>query len=51
MDAATQDAVRRRADHRCEYCRMHEADDPLFPFLVEHIVARQDGAKDTLDAR
>jgi hypothetical protein len=37
MDAATQEAVRRRAGHRCEYCRVHQFDDPLFPFHVEHM--------------
>jgi hypothetical protein len=48
MDAATQEAVRRRAGHRCEYCRVHQADDPLFPFHVEHIVAKQHGGRDAL---
>jgi hypothetical protein len=48
MDAATQEQVRRRADHRCEYCRLREADDPLFTFHIEHIVAKQHGGKDSL---
>ncbi len=48
MDAATQEAVRRRAGRRCEYCRLHEADDPLFAFHIEHIVPKQHGGKDTL---
>jgi hypothetical protein len=33
--------VRARAGQRCEYCRLHETDLPLFPFHVEHIVARK----------
>jgi hypothetical protein len=46
MDAATQE-VRQRADHCCEYGRVHEADDPLFTPHVEHIVAKQDGGTDS----
>jgi hypothetical protein len=49
MDAATRVAVRRRADSRCEYCRLHQADDPFFTFHVEHIIARQHGGTDDLD--
>jgi hypothetical protein len=48
MDAATRDQVRRRADRRCEYCRLHEDDDPLFPFHVEHIIAKQHRGRDSL---
>lgn len=33
--------VRVRAQHRCEYCRLHETDQPLFPFHIEHIVAKK----------
>ena len=48
MNAATQEAVRRRAGHRCEYCKLHEADAPLFAFHIEHIVAKQHHGKDSL---
>jgi hypothetical protein len=46
MDDTTRDLVRRRAGRRCEYCLLHEDDDPLFTFHVEHIVARQHGGTD-----
>ena len=41
--ARSQDLVRTRADNRCEYCRLHQEDDPFFRFHVEHIIARQHG--------
>jgi hypothetical protein len=41
MDAFTRELVRRRAGARCEYCGLHEDDDPLLKFHVEHIVAKQ----------
>jgi hypothetical protein len=47
MDAFTRELVRRRARHRCEYCRLQEDDDPLFAFHIEHIVAKQHGGKDS----
>ncbi len=46
MDASTRELVRRRAGRRCEYCQLHEDDDPLFPFQIEHIIARQHGGTD-----
>jgi len=33
--------VRKRAAQRCEYCRFHERDLPLWPFHLDHIVAEQ----------
>src|SRR5437868_2078149 len=48
MDAAIRERVRRRAARRCEYCRIHEDDDPLFEFHVEHIIAKQHGGRDSL---
>jgi hypothetical protein len=33
--------VRERAGERCEYCGIHQKDDPAFLFHIEHIVARQ----------
>jgi hypothetical protein len=47
MDAFTRELVRRRAQSRCEYCLVHEDDDPLLAFHVEHVVARQHGGTDS----
>ena len=33
--------VRDRAGRRCEYCRFHELDLPLWPFHLDHIIAEQ----------
>jgi hypothetical protein len=41
MDEATRELVRQRAGHRCEYCRLHQDEDPLFTFHVEHILAKK----------
>jgi 5-methylcytosine-specific restriction endonuclease McrA len=46
IDEATRELVRRRADRRCEYGCLHEDDDPLFAFHVEHIIARQHEGSD-----
>jgi hypothetical protein len=46
IDSIIRQRVLRRAGHRCEYCRLHEDDDPLFTFHVEHIVAKQHGGTD-----
>lgn len=48
MDESTRELVRQRAGQRCEYCRLHEEDDPLFAFHIEHIIARQHGGRDSL---
>ena len=40
--------VVRRANFRCEYCLLHEADG-VFPHEVDHIISRQHGGKETLD--
>jgi hypothetical protein len=47
MDEATRDLVRCRAANRCEYCRLHQDDDPLFTFHVEHVVAKQHRGSDS----
>jgi hypothetical protein len=47
MDEPTRELVRQRAGQRCEYCRLHEDDDPLFTFHIEHIIARQHGGTDS----
>jgi hypothetical protein len=46
MDAAVRDAVRERASHRCEYCRLAQHQAPVARFHIEHIVARQHGGGD-----
>lgn len=46
IDLATRQRVLRRAGRRCEYCRLHEDDDPLFTFHIEHIIAKQHGGTD-----
>ena len=40
MNAATRRFVRQRAGFRCEYCHIHEDDDP-YSFHLEHIIARK----------
>jgi len=45
IPAPLRDLVQARAGNRCEYCQLHQDDDPFFRFHVEHVVARQhDGA-------
>lgn len=48
MDRATEQAVRRRASGRCEYCRVPEATSPL-KHVLDHIIARQHGGGDELE--
>jgi hypothetical protein len=43
MDAALRRLVRERAESRCEYCRIHQDQDPFFTFPVDHIIAVQHG--------
>ena len=38
--------VRNRARRRCEYCRLHENDLPLWSFHADHIVAEQHSGSD-----
>jgi len=40
--------VVRRANFRCEYCLLQEADG-VFPHEVDHIISRQHGGNETLD--
>ena len=46
MDPALRQLVRDRAGNRCEYCLIHQDDDPFYRFHVEHIVSRQHGGTD-----
>ena len=45
MDAALRKLVRERASSRCEYCLIHQEQDPFFTFHVDHIIARQHGGR------
>ncbi len=38
--------MRSRSGRRCEYCRLHESDLPLFPFHIEHILPKKHGGTD-----
>jgi HNH endonuclease len=40
--------VAKRAEFRCEYCRVHE-DDRLYRFQIEHIVAIKHGGGSEID--
>ena len=46
MEASLRELVRRRATHRCEYCRLPQAAAPFLTFHIEHIRARQHGGDD-----
>ncbi len=46
MKASVRQLVRSRAGQRCEYCRLHEDDLPLWPFHVEHIRPTKHGGTD-----
>jgi hypothetical protein len=43
MDARLRAQVRDRAGGRCEYCRIHEDEDPFFTFPIDHVIAQQHG--------
>jgi hypothetical protein len=46
MKPSTRTLIRARAGQRCEYCRLHEDDLPLYPFHVEHILPKKHGGTD-----
>ena len=46
MNAALRERVRQRAQNRCEYCRLRQADVPFATFQVEHIIASQHRGSD-----
>jgi 5-methylcytosine-specific restriction endonuclease McrA len=48
MKAVLERAVRKRAPHCCEYCRLPEKRSKL-PFVLDHIIARQHGGKSVID--
>jgi hypothetical protein len=41
--------VRLRAGQRCEYCQLHESDQPLLAFHIEHIIAKKHHGSDEPD--
>ena len=45
MEASLRKLVRERAGNRCEYCRIHQTQDPFFTFHIDHVIARQHGGK------
>ena len=45
MNASTRRLVWQRAEHRCEYCRLHQDHEPYYRFHIEHIIAKQHGGK------
>jgi hypothetical protein len=47
MDEVTREAVRRRAQGRCEYGHLPEA-HVVTPFQIEHVIARQHRGMDTV---
>jgi hypothetical protein len=49
VGAATRRLVRERAEHRCEYCRTRQADEPFIAYQTEHIIAIQHGGGDEED--
>ena len=49
MTPAQREAVRQRANGRCEYCRLPDSAMVLEDFHVEHIIARKHGGVDNED--
>jgi len=49
MDADLRQQVRQRAGNRCEYCQIHQNDDPFFTFPIDHIIALQHRGPTTLE--
>lgn len=48
IDAESRRIVRTRAEHRCEYCGLHQQDSPLAPLQVEHVLPKKHGGGDEL---
>lgn len=46
MKSSVRAKVRSRAGGRCEYCRLHEPDEPLYPFHIEHIISKKHHGSD-----
>ena len=48
MSDALWNQVRQRAKYRCEYCRVHQDQDPFYTFPVDHVIAQQHRGATTL---
>lgn len=46
IDVALRRFVRERAQHRCEYCGLHQEELPFATFHIEHVIAKQHGGSD-----
>lgn len=49
ISAAARRQVRARAGDRCEYCGLHQDDEPWNRFQIEHVIPRQHGGGDAED--
>ncbi|HUQ72513.1 MAG TPA: HNH endonuclease signature motif containing protein [Planctomycetaceae bacterium] len=49
MEVRLRAAVRERADEACEDCQRRQADSPLVPLQIEHIVPRKHDGDDSLE--
>jgi 5-methylcytosine-specific restriction endonuclease McrA len=49
MNEAIRQQVRTRAGNCCEYCQLSQADSPLAPLHIEHVLPRKHGGSDDLD--
>jgi 5-methylcytosine-specific restriction endonuclease McrA len=49
MNEAIKQQVRTRAGNCCEYCQLSQADSPLAPLHIEHVLPRKHGGSDDLD--
>ena len=48
MKRSVRALVRSRAGERCEYCRLHESDQPLLTFHIEHVIPKKHHGDDDL---
>lgn len=46
MNESAKVLVRSRAEHRCEYCQLHQDDSPLAALHIEHIIPKKHGGSD-----
>ena len=46
MERAVRALVWRRAENRCEYCRLAQHDSPFRTFHIDHIIPRKHGGSD-----
>ena len=49
MDSATRELVWARARRRCEYCRIHQDNEPFYRLHIDHIIPKQHGGSDLPD--